>query len=167
MVVRFQREPVPMQPDLPITIRPYATSDWPRLCAIHDAARLDELKLSVSADAFLNLEQTAASEGLFSGCLDVAERNGLLVGFVAYTPTDLTWLYVAPDCYRTGIGRALLRHAINRAGPVFGTEVLDGNQPAIGLYLSEGFRIKERKTGRLEGNDIFPAAGLILERRRQ
>lgn len=37
-------------------IRPYFPSDWPRLCTIHDAARLDELRLSVGEAAFLTLE---------------------------------------------------------------------------------------------------------------
>jgi ribosomal protein S18 acetylase RimI-like enzyme len=149
-----------------ITIRPYIPADWPKLCAIHDAARLDELRLSVGSGAFLPLEQTAESEGLFLGRLDVAEQDGQIVGFVAYTPTDLTWLYVVPKSYRTGIGRVLLRHAIANAGPVFRTEVLEGNQPATALYLSEGFRVIERKTGRLEGNEAFAATGLILERHR-
>jgi ribosomal protein S18 acetylase RimI-like enzyme len=150
-----------------ITIRPYTSADWSSLCAIHDAARLDELRLSVGSGAFLTLEQTAESEGLFLGRLDVAERDGQIVGFVAYTPTDLTWLYVAPKSYRAGVGRVLLRHAIANAGPVFRTEVLEGNIPATNLYLSEGFRIIERKTGRLEGNDAYAATGLILQRSRE
>ncbi|MEL6191020.1 MAG: toprim domain-containing protein, partial [Bacteroidota bacterium] len=47
-----------------VDIRPYQSTDWPRLCEIHDASRLDELKLSVGTEAFLTLEQTAENEGL-------------------------------------------------------------------------------------------------------
>jgi ribosomal protein S18 acetylase RimI-like enzyme len=160
-----------------VKLRAYVASDWPALCAIHDLARLDELRHSAGLAAFLSLQQTAQSEGLFDGALVVAEDAddgaedaepilGPVVGFVAFTADALTWLYVAPSHYRRGIGRALLRHAIDHAGDVFGTEVLDGNDPALALYLSEGFVVIEHRRGKLEGNEAFAAAGLILERRR-
>ncbi len=145
-------------------IRPYIPTDWSRLSAIHDAARLDELRLSAGEAAFLTLEQTAINEGLFSAQLDVAEIDDLIEGFVAYSDEELTWLYVNPSCYRRGVGRALLRHAVAHGGPVIRAEVLEGNEPALSLYLSEGFRIVERVEGRLEGNESFSAVGYRLER---
>ena len=39
-----------------ITIRPYRDADYPRLRAIHDAARQNELALAGLSDAFLPLE---------------------------------------------------------------------------------------------------------------
>ena len=77
-----------------INIRPYESADWPRLCEIHDAARLDELGLTVGTDAFLTLEQTADNEGLFEGKLFVADVDNVVRGFVAYSKEELTWLYV-------------------------------------------------------------------------
>lgn len=148
-----------------INIRPYQPADWPRLCAIHDAARLDELRLSVGIEAFLPLAQAAETEGLFDNRVEVAEVAGQVLGFVAYTDTDLNWLYVDPAVYGRGIGRALVRHAIASAGPVLGLEVLEGNEPALKLYLAEGFQILKRAEGRLTGNESFPAAGYVLERR--
>ena len=147
-------------------IRPYRPEDWPRLCEIHDAARLDELRLSAGEAGFLTLEQSAENEGLFAGRLDVAEVNGQVVGFVAFTHDELTWLYVAPAMYRRGIGRALLRHAIENAGETFRAELLEGNEPALRLYLSEGFHIVRHVIGRLVGNEKFPASGYVLERRK-
>jgi ribosomal protein S18 acetylase RimI-like enzyme len=144
-------------------IRAYTLADWPRLCAIHDAARLDELRLSAGEAAFLTLEQTAEGEGLFDGWLDVAEIDGVIEGFVAYSAEELTWLYVNPACYRRSIGRALLRHALVSAAPGFRIEVLEGNEPALRLYLDEGFQIVQRVEGRLEGNDSFAATGYVLE----
>ncbi|MEO0374964.1 MAG: alpha/beta fold hydrolase [Cyanobacteria bacterium P01_A01_bin.17] len=41
-------------------------------------------------------------------------------------------------------------------------EVLEGNTPALKLYLSEGFKIVQRVEGKLEGNEKFAAAGLAL-----
>lgn len=147
-----------------MNIRPYKTTDWPRLCDIHDASRLDELGLTVGEDAFLGLEQTAENEGLFDKRLFVAELDGAVQGFVAYGDDELTWLYVDPECYRKGVGRALLRHAIADSSSTMKIELLEGNTPALELYLSEGFGIVERIEGKLEGNEAYAAAGLVLRR---
>jgi len=145
-----------------ISIRPYTSADWPRLCHIHDAARLDELRLTVGTDAFLTLEQTAEHEGLFDDKLTVAEVQGVVQGFIAYSDTELTWLYVHPQFYQKGIGRALVRHAIANSTSAIELEVLEGNVPALKLYLSEGFKIIQRIEGKLEGYEAFAAVGLAL-----
>ena len=145
-----------------ITIRPYTSTDWPRLCVIHDAARLDELRLTVGTDAFLTLEQTAENEGLFDDKLAVAELEGVVRGFVAYSDTELTWLYVHPEFYQKGIGRGLVRYAIADSMTAMELEVLEDNTPALKLYLSEGFRVIRRIEGKLEGNEDFAAVGLAL-----
>ena len=44
-------------------IRLYTNGDWLRVCAIHDAARRDELAAAHLEAAFLTLEQTAENEG--------------------------------------------------------------------------------------------------------
>jgi ribosomal protein S18 acetylase RimI-like enzyme len=147
-----------------MNLRPYLPSDWKRLCVIHDAARLHELQASGLADAFLNLEQTAENEGLFEGQVIVAEVQGRVRGFAAYKEGELTWLYVDPEMYRQGIGRQLLRHAIQASGDAMSTEVLVGNESALALYLSEGFEIQRRVDGKLAGNESFPASGYVLRR---
>ncbi|TQV68217.1 GNAT family N-acetyltransferase [Denitrobaculum tricleocarpae] len=147
-----------------ITIRPYDTTDWSRLCEIHDSARLDELDASVGRDAFLTLEQTAENEGLFDNTLVVAEVDHFVQGFVAYSKEELAWLYVDPKFYRRGVGRALVRHAMSASAPIIQIEVLEGNRPALELYLSEGFKVVKRVEGNLVGNETFAAAGLLLAR---
>lgn len=151
-------------PDSAVLIRPYVLGDWPRLCEIHDRARLDELKLSADPAAFRSLARSAHSEGLFEGRLDVGVLDGIVQGFVAYQRHTLNWLYVHPDAYRRGVGRSLLRHALADCGPVVGTQALDGNEPALRLYRSEGFVEIERRNGRLAGSDEYPAVGVILRR---
>ena len=146
-----------------LTIRPYKKSDWTRLCDIHDRARIDELTGSVDLKAFLTLEQTAENEGLFDDQLWVALEADIVVGFVAFEPEEITWLYVDPDHYRKGIGRHLLRFAMERCSDKIRLDVLSGNQPAIQLYLQEGFEIIETKQGKLAGNETFEAEGLIME----
>lgn len=145
-------------------LRPYSPSDWQRLCAIHDAARVHELQASGLLDAFLSLEQTAKNEGLFDGELVVAEIEGEVCGFAAYAAGELTWLYVDPARYQQGIGRQLLRHAINASAGNISTEVLVGNEPALALYLSEGFKLDRRVDGKLAGNERFAVSGYVLQR---
>jgi ribosomal protein S18 acetylase RimI-like enzyme len=97
-------------------LRPYSPSDWERLCIVHDAARVFELEARGLSAAFLTLEATAKNEGLFDGDVVVAEAAGEVCGFVAYAEGELTWLYVEPSRFKQGIGRRLLRHAINASG---------------------------------------------------
>jgi hypothetical protein len=71
-------------------IRSYSPCDWKRLCEIHDAARKYELKASGLIEAFLTLEQTAESEGLFEAEILVAEESDEVQSFAAYTKEELT-----------------------------------------------------------------------------
>jgi ribosomal protein S18 acetylase RimI-like enzyme len=145
-------------------IRPYSPADWERLCVIHDAARLHELEAAGLSEAFLSLEDTAENEGLFDGEVLVAESNGQVHGFVAFTQEELTWLYVDPGKFRQGVGRQLLRRAIAASAGNLYTEVLVGNEPALALYLREGFVVLRRSDGRLAGNEAYPASGYLLQR---
>jgi len=147
-----------------IKIRPYRSTDWPRLCEIHDTSRLNELHLTVGIDAFLTLEQTVENEGLFDNELVVAEVDNVVQGFMAYSNEELTWLYVHPNCYRKGVGRALVQYAVAHSAPTMEIELLEGNTPALQLYLSEGFKIIKRIEGKLAGNEDFSAVGLVLQR---
>lgn len=147
-------------------VRSYRSSDWPHICAIHNAARLDELRLTIGVDAYLSLQEAAGNEKLFDYTLCVAENADAVRGFAAYCEQELAWLYVDPVCYRQGVGRALVRHVIENApGPVVEIEMLEGNEPALSLYLSEGFSVTKRVAGRLAGNEGFAATGLTLQRR--
>ncbi|MGD1873364.1 MAG: GNAT family N-acetyltransferase [Mastigocoleus sp.] len=146
-----------------IHLRNYNPEDWNAIAIIHDCARLDELRASVGVEAFLSLEATAENEGLFEGEVWVAYDDKAIIGFIAFADDEVNWLYVSPDHYRLGIGRKLLRQAINRCGNTVRTSVLSGNDAALQLYLSEGFKIIETKTGSLNGNESFPATGHILE----
>lgn len=148
-----------------IEIRPYTDADWSRLCEIHDAARLDELGLSVGIEAFLSLEDTHLSEGLFDDRLSVAVIDDVVCGFVAFNQEELTWLYVEPSFYRRGVGKALVRHAVSSAPSEMKIELLDGNDPALKLYESQGFVVSKKVQGHLLGNEQFAATGLVLIRK--
>ncbi|CAL9333251.1 hypothetical protein SUDANB108_00116 [Streptomyces sp. enrichment culture] len=151
-------------PPVKVEIRPYANDDWDAIARIHYAARLDGLHNSADSEAFLTLTQIVEREGLFDGPLWVAVTDGRVAGFVALDDDEITWLYVDPQRYRQGIGRALLRHAVAAAGPRAEVTVLDGNPAAEALYASEGFTITETRTGPLVGNEAFTATGHIMHR---
>ncbi|GAB2838552.1 hypothetical protein GCM10027277_01800 [Pseudoduganella ginsengisoli] len=144
-------------------IRQYHHTDWPRICEIHDAARRFELEASGLADAFLTLEQTGETEGLFDATLFVAVQDGVVAGFAGYTNDEVTWLYVDPSRYRNGVGRALLRAVVKAAPKPLALDVLVGNDAALALYQSEGFRIIDTVSGKLAGNEAFAATAHVLQ----
>lgn len=145
-----------------LQIRPYHPTDWPQLCAVHDAARPAELAASGLSEAFLTLEQTGENEGLFDGPLLVAEREGQVIGFVGFHDGELTWLYVHPAQQRQGIARQLVRAALAAAGTPLELDVLLGNEAALALYRSEGFEVLRRLDGKLAGNEGFAASAWVL-----
>ncbi len=144
-------------------IRLYRPEDWSAIAAVHDRSRLDELRVSVGIGAFLSLADTADEENLFDGEVWVGCFGDTIVGFVAFAEDEVNWLYVDPEYYRLGVGRALLRHAVSHCGKTVHTTALSRNERALNLYLGEGFRIIQTVSGRLNGNERFPATGHILQ----
>ncbi|MBT3189085.1 MAG: GNAT family N-acetyltransferase [Anaerolineae bacterium] len=145
-----------------ITIRPYKEKDWKRICAIHDAARPDELLGSCDPRAFVPIEKDDEVEELKKSDKFVAVDEDEVVGFVGVDGTYLAWLYVNPDYYHQGIGRRLLQNGIETIGSGAWTIVLDGNKNAISLYKSEGF-IEARRFK--SDNAGYPCTCLRLERK--
>jgi len=93
----------------------------------------------------------------------VAVLENKVLGFVAFSSDEINWLYIDPNHYKKGIAQALLNFALERCEDKVEVTVLSGNTPAIQLYLKTGFKIIEKKKGKLVGNEAFDAEGLILE----
>lgn len=136
-------------------IRDYANDDWTRICEIHDAARKDELLSAGLEDAFLSMEQTGENEGFSDYVVLVAELDGVVQGFVAFSDVELGWLYVDPRCYRMGVGSALVKAALLATAGSLSVEVLDGNERALSLYKKIGFAVVGRASGQMPGNERF------------
>lgn len=94
---------------LQLNIRKYEEKDFERLCQVHDPARKSELEYAGLPAAFLPLSIAAEREGLFEYQVYVAEDKGLVVGFIAFSDTELAWLYVDRSCARQGVGSELMR----------------------------------------------------------
>lgn len=139
-----------------ISIVPYAPSYWEAIQAIHDPARMQELQAAGLEGAFLPLSVAAFREDLFDYQVYVALQKEEAVGFVAFTPEELAWLYVRPDCQGQGIGNALASFALAHMEPGQKTvEVLVGNHRARNLYRSLGFTKEELMHGQMPGNETF------------
>jgi ribosomal protein S18 acetylase RimI-like enzyme len=149
---------------LQLNIRKYEEKDFERLCQVHDPARKSELEYAGLPAAFLPLSIAAEREGLFEYQVYVAEDKGLVVGFIAFSDTELAWLYVDRSCARQGVGSELMRFALERVQDDAEIEVLDGNEPALALYAKFGFTTVRMVTGVMPGNESFPVTVHVLER---
>ena len=147
-----------------LLIRPYQDADFTAMERIHDSARRQELAFAGLDAAFVPLRIAAQREGLFDYTLRVAEQNGEVVGFTAYTQDELAWLYVDPPHMRKGIGRALASYVIEHTSerPLC-VEVLAGNEPAMHLYTSIGFVRMKTVSGKMPGNECFDVTVHCLE----
>jgi ribosomal protein S18 acetylase RimI-like enzyme len=149
-----------------LLIRDYRPADFEAVCRIHDRARPDELRGSFDPRAFVPLAQDPERDYIPLCDMFVAEDGGTVAGFAGIDVPYLAWLYVDPDRYRRGIGRALLRHCLARLDADAWTIACGNNTPAIALYLSEGFLIQSRFTGTNAGFQ-GPVARLALHPERQ
>jgi ribosomal protein S18 acetylase RimI-like enzyme len=86
------------------------------------------------------IEQDSEVEDLRRAHKYVACDSERVAGFVGVDGECLAWLYVDPEYYGRGIGRALLRTGLAEIGSPAWTIVLAGNTPARRLYESEGFQ---------------------------
>jgi ribosomal protein S18 acetylase RimI-like enzyme len=143
-----------------ITYRDYQDFDWNAICNIHDRARPDELKGSCDPRAIIPIEQDPEVEDLKRSRKFVACDGDKVVGFVAVDEKYVSFLYVDPNHYGQGIGRKLLQTATEWIGEGAWTIVLDGNQRAITLYESEGYREVRRF---VSDNAGYPCTCLRME----
>ena len=148
-----------------INIRKYEMSDWDAIERVHDRARKVELHLAGLDEAFLPLKIAAEREDLFDyPGLFVAEMEGEVVGFAACNEEELAWVYVLPEHFRKGVGRALSKYALEAFPGIDSIEALKGNEPARGLYESLGFEVKGIIHGRMPGNEAFQVDVYDLKR---
>lgn len=152
-----------------VVIRPVSRDDAQALGEIHATAWLVAYR-GLMTDEFLDqitVERRAARwEETLSGetwpLVRVAERNGVLVGFcITERPTrdddadgtvaEIGALNVRPDAWRTGVGAALMRDALNDLKAdgwlTASLWVVDGNERAQNFYRWLGFELDgARKT---------------------
>jgi GNAT superfamily N-acetyltransferase len=145
-----------------VTIRTAVVTEQKRLEALQWRASLnnsgDRAALLANPDAIeLPLNQIEGG-GVF-----VAEIAGAVVGFAAILPRDdgdseLDALFVEPETWRQGIGRALIERCVSAAYAAGAHSIhVVGNPHAEGFYLSCGFKMLGRKQMRF-------GTGLLMRR---
>lgn len=135
-----------------VTVRPYVDADWAAVCRIHDAARVQELVAGeVNPRAFRRMTDAAEADEFFDSETAIACLGDLAIGFVSWNGAYITWLYVELAVQRRGIGRLLLRHAVDRIGPEAWTNTIADNGPAVALYRQAGFEVVWTRRGDCEG----------------
>lgn len=125
-----------------IHIRAYEEKDWPEVCAVHDAARPQEVAGVMPPGTFMPMIEAAYDEDFFSGQQFVACEDGpdgRVVGFIACNNAWITWVYVHPDEQGRGIGRAMMDHVRPLVGPDAVLTALSTNTGAIAFYEALGF----------------------------
>ena len=130
-----------------VIIRDYRPDDWPAVCRVHDRSRPGELRGSFDARAFIPLAVDSERDYINACVMFVAQQEDDVVAFAGIDDPYLAWLYVDPDHYRRGIGRALLRHCLAQLGEDAWTRACGNNLPALNLYRSEGFVVESRFIG--------------------
>ena len=81
----------------------------------------------------------------------VAERNGVVVGFLALRGGALEHLYVHPRAQRQGVGSMLLEHAKSLRAAGFTLWVFQRNTTARGFYEKRGLKLVRLTDG--SGNE--------------
>jgi len=149
----------------PTAIRRYSFVDWPAVCQVHDAARVQELAAGkVDPRAFRPMLEVAEADEFFLSetlvaCPAHIDEARQVLGFVSWHDSYITWLYVDPLQQRQGIGRQLLQAALDRIGPEAWTMMIAGNQAALVLYQSLGLEIVRSMPSEIEG---YPCQGIRL-----
>ena len=128
----------------PVHIRPAVAAERSLLESLQSRASLSN---PGDRDALLHHPDAidVPLEQIESGQVFVAENEGAIVGFAAVVPradgnAELDALFVEPERWRHGIGRALIGHAVERAR-ASGAEALHviGNPHAELFYRASGF----------------------------
>ena len=142
-----------------LSIREYVHQlDWDNICKIHDKARILELEESAPKEAFVSLQNCYKEEKLFDSIILVAEKDNELVGFIAFTNEEITWLYIDPKFFRKGYGKKLLSFALSKILRPVKVTVLINNIRAINLYKGLGFIIDRKQQGKIPLTNIEVAS---------
>jgi putative acetyltransferase len=107
------------------------------------------------------IEARLATDYLPAVTLSVAERDGRAVGFSGVHGDSLEMLFVDAADRGSGIGSALLDHAVSTLG-VTRVDVNEQNGPAAAFYAHHGFAIRGR-SDHDEAGRPYPLLHLGLE----
>ena len=140
----------------PLKVRPYAAAD-------EDAAI--ELWQRTWQDAYPDIDFAARAgwwrerwrqELVPAAEIVVAEAAGGIVGFVTVDPRTryLDQIVVAPECWRSGVGSALIEEAARLSPEGLDLDVNTDNARAIRFYEKRGFVISSGGVNPISGKPV-------------
>ncbi len=145
-----------------IAIRPYLERDWEAVCRVHDRAQPSEFQGDCTPRILTPLANNLSVHPIFQKSHKfVACEGENIVGFVAIYNNHITLLYVDPDYQHRGIGKRLLRLALNIIGSPAWTVIIAANLKAHQFYEKAGFQENSRFEGQVSG---FPLTFIRLLR---
>lgn len=143
-----------------LTITPVTADEYPALTTLWEAsvrathdflpeAHIERLRPLILNDYLAAVELRAARDA-----------DGTLLGFAGVHEGKLEMLFIDPARRGSGVGKALLAHAITELG-VREVDVNEQNPQAVGFYLHQGFEVAGRSE--LDGQgEPFPLLHLKL-----
>jgi ribosomal protein S18 acetylase RimI-like enzyme len=145
-------------------IREYQKTDWPEVCRVFDLSKPCELATGGIAESFVPLAKDGPRIAQFANTtVLVWEETKSIRGFAGFNGSFIGWLFVEPDAFRKGIGRALLRQVVSSIADHPWLWSMKDNHAALALYLSEGFAIAEERATQ-NGGMRCTAVKLVLIR---
>ena len=129
-------------------IREINTADYPRLLEIWESAVLNTHDFLKEED-FLYYKENVPSY-FPHVTLRGLEADGRLVGFIGIAESNIEMLFVDNDYRGRGIGKQLIRHAIDELGATK-VDVNEQNAQAVGFYEHMGFNLVSRSELDAEG----------------
>ncbi|MEP1384033.1 MAG: N-acetyltransferase [Paraglaciecola sp.] len=124
-----------------MSIRKYSQSDYNQLLEIYSTSKLDELKYENTNFELLPLDKDEIRLAQIYESDIYVYGTKYVVGFCAYSGSEIRALFVHPNYRGKGIGVSLLEFMLSN---IIGTATLyvaASNHPAIKLYQKYGFKI--------------------------
>ncbi|HEX8271299.1 MAG TPA: acetyltransferase [Longimicrobiaceae bacterium] len=129
--------------ELQSEITPVRTDDHPRVVEVWEASvRATHHFLAPADVAFFQPLIPGALAGV-AELVCVRDAAGVVVGFLGVEGDKVEMLFIHPDLRGRGIGRRLLRHAVDALGATR-VDVNEQNEQAVGFYRKMGFVVVGR-----------------------
>jgi GNAT superfamily N-acetyltransferase len=122
-----------------LTIRRATAEDAPAIGGLYLASRGDALPGLRKAHTDDEVRGWIAHVLLPRDKVWIAERDGTMLGFIALHAGWVEQLYLAPGCYRQGIGTALMAIAKHHSPSELRLFCFQRNSRARGFYEASGF----------------------------
>ncbi len=134
-----------------LSIRKYHPQDFERICEIFSLSKKIEMSFSGIDIEIISLEKDENLKTDFEKSqIIIAEFGNEILGFAGYNNDFISFMFVHPDYFGKGIGKALIKEVLINCQHAH-LAVLKENVPAITLYKSFGFEIEKEFEGVYRG----------------